>query len=165
MRSNLARSTFKIFPLSGKIAWNFRLRPCFAEPPAESPSTMKSSESAGSFSWQSANFPGRPAISNALLRRVFSRALRAASRAIAASIIFEVIALASSGLSSKNSSKRSANTLSTTGRTSLDTSFSFVCDENFGPGIFTEIIAVRPSRASSPVVAIFAFFKRPSSCI
>ena len=30
---------FKILPLSGKIAWNLRSRPCMAEPPAESPST------------------------------------------------------------------------------------------------------------------------------
>ena len=64
-----------------------RLRPCLAEPPAESPSTMKSSDSAGSFSWQSASLPGRPAISSAPLRRVRSRALRAASRARAASTI------------------------------------------------------------------------------
>ena len=54
--------------------------PCLAEPPAESPSTMYSSHSAGSFSWQSASLPGRPAPSSTLLRRVISRALRAASR-------------------------------------------------------------------------------------
>ena len=69
-----------------------RSRPCFAEPPAESPSTRNSSESAGSFSWQSASLPGRPAISSAPLRRVSSRALRAASRARAASMIFATIA-------------------------------------------------------------------------
>ena len=38
------------------MAWNSRLRPDFAEPPAESPSTMKSSVSAGLFDEQSANF-------------------------------------------------------------------------------------------------------------
>ena len=34
----------------GKIAWVLRSRPCFAEPPAESPSTIKISDRAGSFS-------------------------------------------------------------------------------------------------------------------
>ena len=29
----------KILPRSGRIAWKSRLRPCLAEPPAESPST------------------------------------------------------------------------------------------------------------------------------
>ncbi len=50
IRSNRARSTFRILPRSGSTAWFFRARPCLAEPPAESPSTMKSSDSAGSFS-------------------------------------------------------------------------------------------------------------------
>ena len=39
-----------IFPLSGKIAWFFLFLPCFAEPPAESPSTIKISDNFGSFS-------------------------------------------------------------------------------------------------------------------
>jgi hypothetical protein len=59
MRSKRARSTLRILPLSGRIAWVLRLRPCLAEPPAESPSTMNSSDSAGSFSWQSASLPGQ----------------------------------------------------------------------------------------------------------
>ena len=37
-----------------------RSRPPLAEPPADSPSTMNSSQRAGSRSWQSASFPGRP---------------------------------------------------------------------------------------------------------
>jgi hypothetical protein len=47
--SKRARSTFRILPFSGRIAWVRRSRPCLAEPPAESPSTMKISQSAGSF--------------------------------------------------------------------------------------------------------------------
>ena len=69
----------------GSTAWFSRLRPCLAEPPAESPSTRNSSDLAGSRSWQSASLPGREATSSAPLRRVSSRALRAASRAAAAS--------------------------------------------------------------------------------
>ena len=99
--SKRAFSTFKILPLSGRIAWFLRFRPCFAEPPAESPSTIYSSDFAGSFSWQSANLPGKPAISNAPLRRVISRALRAASRALAASTIFMMMFLAMDGFSIK----------------------------------------------------------------
>ena len=38
--SNRAFSTLRIFPLSGRIAWKRRSRPCFADPPADSPSTM-----------------------------------------------------------------------------------------------------------------------------
>ncbi len=56
----------------------------FAEPPAESPSTMKSSLSAGFSFEQSANLPGKTADSRAVLRRVRSRAFWAASRACAA---------------------------------------------------------------------------------
>src|SRR5712691_3168031 len=56
--SKRARSTLRIFPRSGSTAWNARLRPCLAEPPALSPSTMKSSDFAGSRSWQSARFAG-----------------------------------------------------------------------------------------------------------
>ncbi|MCY1314192.1 hypothetical protein D9M70_648070 [compost metagenome] len=46
--------------------------------------------------------------------------------------------------------------------TSEDTSLSLVCELNFGSGTLTEMIAVRPSRASSPVVEILNFFARPS---
>src|SRR5213593_93535 len=79
--SKRAFSTFRIFPLMGRMAWNFRSRPCFADPPALSPSTIKISQNFGSRSWQSASLPGSRAESRAPLRRVRSRALRAASRA------------------------------------------------------------------------------------
>ena len=38
---------FRILPRSGMIAWNSRSRACFAEPPAESPSTRNSSAQLG----------------------------------------------------------------------------------------------------------------------
>jgi EmrB/QacA subfamily drug resistance transporter len=40
MRSKRAFSTLRILPFNGSTAWVLRLRPCLAEPPAESPSTM-----------------------------------------------------------------------------------------------------------------------------
>src|SRR5882672_2745052 len=80
--SNRTRSTLRIFPRSGSTAWNSRLRPCFALPPALSPSTRNSSDFAGSRSWQSASLPGKLDICRGFFR-LSSRALRAASRAIA----------------------------------------------------------------------------------
>ena len=131
--SKRARSTFRILPFSGRIAWVRRSRPCLAEPPAESPSTMNSSDFAGSFSWQSASLPGRPAMSSAPLRRVISRALRAASRARAASMILLTMALACAGLLEQEFAELLARDRdSTTPFTSDETSLSLVCDENFG---------------------------------
>ena len=55
--------------------------------------------------------------------------------------------------------------VSTAGLTSEDTNLSFVCEENLGSGTFTEMIAVKPSLASSPLVLVFAFFVSPSLSI
>ena len=52
---------------------------------------------------------------------------------------------------------------SITGRTSEETSLSLVCDENFGSGILTDRMQVRPSRMSSPVSATFSFLAMPLS--
>ncbi|MNR06089.1 hypothetical protein D3C85_1221510 [compost metagenome] len=124
--SKRARSTFRILPFSGRMAWNLRSRPCLAEPPAESPSTRYSSDIAGSFSWQSASLPGRPRPSITPLRRVISRALRAASRARAASTILPMMILASPGFSIRKSFSASLITSLTTGPISLETSLSLV---------------------------------------
>ena len=139
------------------MAWNLRSRPCLAEPPAESPSTKYNSDSAGSFSWQSASLPGKPKPSITPLRRVSSRALRAASRARAASTILPQMILASFGFSSKKFFNASPNTSFTTGEISLETSLSLVCDENLGSGSFTDNTQVKPSRISSPEVSTLAF--------
>src|SRR6476620_10757707 len=79
-------SLLMIFPRRGRIAWYVRSRPVLAEPPAESPSTMYSSAAAGSRIEQSASLPGSEELSSADLRRVSSRALRAARRARIAAI-------------------------------------------------------------------------------
>ena len=62
--SNLDFSTLSILPLSGNIACVYLSLPCFAEPPAESPSTKNISLFAGSFSAQSANLPGKEVLSS-----------------------------------------------------------------------------------------------------
>ena len=54
-----ACSAFKTLPFKGRIAWMSRSRPCLADPPALSPSTMKSSDSSGFVLSQSCSLPGR----------------------------------------------------------------------------------------------------------
>ena len=49
---------FRIFPLSGRIAWKTLSLACFADPPAESPSTINNSHKSGSSLVQSASLPG-----------------------------------------------------------------------------------------------------------
>src|SRR4029450_3469088 len=53
-----AFSTLRILPRSGSTACVERSRPCLAEPPAESPSTMNNSASDGFLTVQSAGTPG-----------------------------------------------------------------------------------------------------------
>ena len=124
---------------------------------------MNSSASEGSFSWQSASLPGSEATSIAVLRRVSSRALRAASRASAASMILPTICRASPGCSSNHSASFSPTRFSTAGRTSEDTSLSLVWLENLGSGTLTDSTQVSPSRASSPVKSTFSLRAMPLS--
>ena len=144
-------STLRILPRSGRTAWMLRSRPCFAEPPAESPSTMKISASAGSSTEQSASLPGSREFSSADLRRVRSRAFRAAlagpgrrDRLVddlvgLLRVLLEEVARASvdDGL------RRSP-------RIPRLPSFVLVWPSNCGSRSLTEITAVRPSRTSSP---------------
>ncbi len=132
--SKRAFSTFRILPRSGRIAWTRRSRPCFAEPPAESPSTMKSSDSFGSRDWQSASLPGSEAPSSAPLRRTVSRALRAAMRARAASATFAQIRFATFGFSSRKAPSLSLSIVSTMDFASVFESFVLVWPSKLAPG-------------------------------
>jgi len=67
--------------------------------------------------------------------------------------------------SNRYSRSFSATTDSITGLTSEETSLSLVCDENFGSGTLIESTAIKPSRASSPVILIFSFLANPSFSI
>ena len=86
-----AFSTFIIFPLKGKIAWLYLSLPCFAEPPAESPSTIKISHSSAFLEVQSANFPGSEPTSNTDFLNTNSLAFWAASLAFLEFNIFSII--------------------------------------------------------------------------
>ena len=151
IRSKRTFSTLRILPLSGRIAWNARLRPCLAEPPADSPSTMNSSLFAGSRSWQSASLPGSDDSSSAPLRCTISRALRAASRARDASSAFVMIVARVLGVAARGTAPSfSLTTAETAVATSDETSLSLAWFEYFGSPTLTEMTAVRPSRRSSP---------------
>ena len=97
------------------------------------------------------------------LRRVISRALRAASRARAASTILPQMILASIGFSSSQSVSRRLTMSSTGARTSLETSLSLVWLENLGSGTFTLTTQARPSRMSSPAISTLAFLAKSLS--
>ena len=76
-----AFSTLRILPRSGSTACVARSRPCLAEPPAESPSTMNSSVSDGSRIEQSASLPGSAEFSSARLApREVARLARGGAR-------------------------------------------------------------------------------------
>ena len=139
-----------------------RSRPCFAEPPAESPSTMYSSLRAGSRSWQSASLPGSDIPSRAPLRMTRSRALRAASRARAAVRHFSMIRRPSAGFSSRYWPRLSATAVWTWPLTSALPSLAFVWPSNWGSVSLTLMTAVRPSRTSSPDRLASASFRTPA---
>ena len=84
------------------------------------------------------------------MRRTFSRARRAASRAFEAVRALSRMVRPTAGFSSKNCSSLSDTTLSTSVRMSELPSFAFVWPSNGGFVSFTEMMAVRPSRQSSP---------------
>ena len=151
MRSKRARSTLRILPRIGMIACVRGLRPRTAEPPAESPSTMNTSHSAGLFDWQSRSLPGIEFDSSRPLRRVASRALRAAMRAAAAWIDLRMTSLASTGCASSHAPSWSLTTCCTNRLASVLPSLVLVWPSNCGSPSLTEMTAVRPSRMSSPV--------------
>ncbi len=76
----------------------------------------------------------------------------------AASHTLSTTRLASAGFSSSQRPSASDTTCWTGEATSEETSFSLVWDENFGSGIFTDTMAVSPSRMSSPSMTTFLFF-------
>ncbi len=121
------------------------------QPPAESPSTIYTSVLLGSRELQSASLPGSADDSRSPLRRVSSRAFRAASRALLAVTVFSITVLATIGVSSKNSVSFSLVKLSTIPLTSEFPSLVLVCPSNCGSLTLTLITDVIPSRQSSPL--------------
>src|SRR6185312_11237017 len=133
--------------------WYSESRPDFAEPPAESPSTMNTSLRDGSLERQSESLPGRPPRSPADLRRTRSRARRAARRAWDEEIALLMIVFASVGLRSSQSISHSLQVRWTNDLASVLPSLVLVWPSNWGSLSLSDTIAARPSRTSSPVSA------------
>jgi hypothetical protein len=116
--------------------------------------------SIGSFSWQSASLPGRPEHRRARLCGTVSRALRAASRARAASTTFRRSPSRPPGSRRSQCESLLVHHLLDEALDLRGDQRSLVCEENFGSGSFTEMTAVRPSRASSPRASLFVLLLR-----
>ena len=112
---------------------------------------MKTSHSSARLDWQSRSLPGMPPDSSRPLRRVASRALRAAMRAAAAWIDLRMTSRASFGCESSQSPSCSLTTRCTNVLASVLPSFVFVWPSNCGSPSLMEMTAVSPSRMSSPV--------------
>ena len=95
------------------------------------------------------------------MRRISSRALRAAWRARLAEISLLTIARASFGCSSRYSESLALHAVSTMPRMDGLPSLVFVWPSNCGSRSFTDTIAARPSRQSSPVSGSSFSFRRP----
>ena len=157
-----AFSTFKIFPRIGRIAWNCRFLPIFAEPPAESPSTMKISHFDGSRLSQFASFP-LLSKENFDLESMFVFAFSSALRIFADFSAQAMIAFKVSRFRSKNLSNSSPVRVNTAFVASALASFVFVCPSKIGSGCFTATTAVMPFLVSAPVKLLSFSFKMPSS--
>mmetsp|Transcript_37715 Transcript_37715/g.88243 ORF Transcript_37715/g.88243 Transcript_37715/m.88243 type:complete len:261 (-) Transcript_37715:808-1590(-) len=150
MEASSAFSTLRILPRRGSTACVSRARPCLAEPPAESPSTMKISVRAASALEQSASLPGRTDEPSTLFLRTSSRAALAASAALAAAVALSKMAPSTFGLRCKYSARCSASTSLTMARTSGLPSRFFVCPSNSASPMRTATTAHSPSRTNSP---------------
>ena len=159
--------TFRIFPRSGKIAWNSELRAALVVPSAESPSTINSSVRLTSSERQSANFVGREDDSRAFFRRCNSLWLLVAIRVRDAATIFSStnlpFALSILFVVLKKALKLSATTLPTILMAAFVPSTSLVWPSNCGSVIRTVITAVKPSNTSSLITSASFFFKIPAA--
>ena len=141
----------RILPRNGRIAWVLRSRACLALPPAESPSTMNSSEPSVAVLVQSASLPGRRSFFTAVLREV-SFSARRRSRSSARSMTKSRSLLACSGLPDSQWSNGSLIACSTMRWASAVASRSLVWPWNSGSRTNTESITAAPTITSSEVI-------------
>jgi len=112
---------------------------------------MNISHSSGLLLEQSESLPGSPPPPSSPLRvRAMSRALRAAMRACAAAWDLRTMSLPSAGCISNQSPSLSLTTRCTKERASVLPNLVLVWPSNCGSASMIEMIAVRPSRMSSP---------------
>ena len=164
MSSSLAFSVLITFPLNGNTAWYLRSLPCLADPPAESPSTINNSFLLLSLPWAGVSLPLN-IFSIFLLSLPFlvsSLAFLAASLASLPFNALDIILVAMLLFSSRKyfsfSTVMDSTMLLAIGVPSL----AFVCPSNCNKssGIWTLIIAVRPSLTSLPSNVLSLFFRK-----
>ena len=157
-----AFSTLRIFPLIGIIACVFLFLALLAEPPAESPSTIKISHSSGFLLSQFESLP-LLSIENLLFERRFVFVLSSAFL-IFADFSAQLITFfnVSKFLSKNNVSCSPAIDFVTFSASGLS-SLVFVCPSNLGSGCFTATTATRPFLTSAPVKLLSFSFNIPSS--
>ena len=158
MSSSLDFSALITLPRKGSIAWNFLSLPCFADPPAESPSTKNNSFLFLFFVWAGVNLPDN-ALSLGFLvlpLRASSLARLAASLAVLLLKDFSIISVATFLFSSKKYWSFSVTIDSTTVLAWGVPSLPFVWPSNCSnaSGIFNDITAVNPSLTSLPSKAL-----------
>ena len=136
------------------MAWVLRSRPCLAEPPALSPSTINNSRKCLSLVWAGVSLPlnifsiflpSLPFLASSL-------ALRAASRASLPFKALETICVATCLFSCKKNFNFSETIASTMGLADGVPNLDLVCPSNckISSGICTLIMAVKPSLTSLP---------------
>ena len=160
-----AFSTLRILPRIGRIAWIRGSRPWRAEPPAESPSTMKTSHSSGLVDWQSDELAGQAAAAEQALAAAGQVARLAGGDpgADAAACALRTMSLPSAGFFSSQAPSWSLTTRCTKPLASVLPSLVLVWPSNCGSPSLIEMIAVRPSRTSSPETRSSRFLIRPHS--
>ena len=157
-----AFSTFKIFPRMGRIAWYWRFRPIFADPPAESPSTMKISHLDGSRLSQLASFP-LLSKENLDFDSILVLAFSSAFRIFADFSAQAMMDFRTSRFRSKKSCSSSPQMENTAFVASALASFVFVWPSKMGSGCFTATTAVIPFLVSAPVKFVSFSLRIPSS--
>jgi len=146
-----ALATLRILPRSGSTAWLTRLRACLAEPPAESPSTMKISAPAAAVAEQSASLPGSRSFWIAVLR-LTSFSCRRRMRSSALWMTQSSSLLASAGLLVSQWSNGSRMAFSTMRVAAAVASLSFVWPTNSGSRTKTDSMPAAEIITSSAVI-------------
>ena len=124
---------------------------------------MNNSLSSGFPLEQSFNLSGIPAPASAVLRRTALRAFFAARRACAADTAFFTTRFASAGFSSSHSARYLLVDFCTKERMGTLPSLALVWPSNCGSRSFTAMMAVIPSRMSSPRRLSSFSFSKPLS--
>ena len=146
----------------GRIAWYILFLAVLAEPPAESPSTMKISHFWASLLSQLASFP-LLSKENLDLLSILVLAFSSALRILADFSAQAIIPFSTSRFRSKYSSSSSPVMENTALVASALANLVLVCPSKMGSGCLTATMAVMPLRVSAPVKLASFSFNIPSS--